>query len=157
MSAETSQRGPIIQKQPGPMPPVSFDGPGLQGVVFTLNSGSGKPTHTLTITGQTAVTTNYAFLQGAWQGDGPTAKEFTGSLTDGVVSITCSWVNGMGGVNTLIGRITEASPIIAASPIAGNLWTLSGNVVVTNGQGAVTSGGPGAVSGEGRRPEVNAL
>jgi hypothetical protein len=152
MQTQIPQGGTIVQRQPNPTtPPVTFDGPGLQGVAFTLRSGSGKPTHTLTITGQTTVTANYAFLQGTWQGDGPTPKNFTGSLTDGVVSITCSWANGMGGTNTLIGRISVGSPIIV------NLWALNGNVVVTNGQGAVVPGaGPGAVSGEGRAPEINA-
>ena len=33
-------------------------------------------------------------------------------------------------------------------------WELNGNVVVTNGQGSIVAGGPGAVSGEGSPPQV---
>ena len=140
----------MIPIKPHPEIPFNFDGPSLQGVVFTLKSSSDKPTHTLTITSQTYVSENFAFIQGTWQGDGPTAKDFTGSLTDGTVSMTCSWTNGMSGVNTLIGRVTPVSQIVA------NGWQFSGSVVVTS-NGAVVQGGPGAVSGEGRPPQVGAL
>jgi hypothetical protein len=76
------------------------------------------------------------------------AKEFTGSITDGTVSITCSWANGMNGTNTLMGRIIPTSRIVA------NRWELTGNVVATDGAGNVVAGGPGMVSGEGSAPEV---
>ena len=140
----------MILKEPFPPFQFEFDGPNLEGVVFTLKSSSDKPTHTLTITSQTYVSENFAFIEGTWQGDGPTAKDFTGSLTDGTVSMTCSWTNGMSGVNTLIGRITPVSQIVA------NGWQFTGSVVVTS-NGAVVQGGPGAVSGEGRPPEIGAL
>ena len=131
---------------------TTFDGPSLQRVIFHLKSNNpnnpGAPDHTLAITSQTSVNANFAFIEGTWQGDGPSAKNFTGSLTDGAVSITCSWANGMGGTNTLMGKIVPGSRYVA------NLWVLNGNVVVTNGAGSVVAGGPGMVSGEGRAQEV---
>jgi hypothetical protein len=140
----------IVKQEPFPPFQFIFGGPSLEGVVFTLISSSNKPNHTLTIKSQTYVSQNFAFIQGTWQGDGPTAKDFTGSLTDGVVSMTCSWPNGMTGVNTLIGRVTPVSQI------ASNGWQFDGSVVVTS-NGAVVQGGPGALSGEGRAPQVSAL
>ena len=110
-----------------PIDPFLFDGPSFQDFVFHLKSSSGAPNHTLTITSQTSVNTNFAFIRGTWQGDGPNAKNITGSVTDGTVSLTASWANGMGGTNTLIGRLTPASRIVAFPP----RWELSGNVVVT--------------------------
>jgi hypothetical protein len=128
---------------------TAFDGPFLQGVIFHLKSNNpgnpNAPNHTLEITSQTSVSSNFAFVEGNWQGDGPSAKRFTGSLTDGTVSLTCSWANGMSGTNTLVARVAPASQIIA------NRWDLNGNVVVTNGTGSIVSGaGPGMVSGEGQ-------
>ena len=133
-----------------PIDPFLFDGPSIQNFVFHLKSSSNAPNHTLTITSQTSVNTNFAFIQGTWQGDGPNAKNITGSITDGTVSLTASWANGMGGTNTLVSRLTPASRIPAFPP----RWELNGNVVVTNAQGSIVSGGPGAVSGEGSPPEV---
>ena len=80
----------------------------------------------------------------------PTQNNITGSITDGTVSLTASWANGMGGTNTLVGRLTPASRIVAFPP----RWELNGNVVVTNAQGGIVAGGPGAVSGEGSPPQV---
>jgi hypothetical protein len=127
-----------------------FDGPSFQNFVFHLKSSSNAPDHTLTITSQTSVNTNFAFIEGTWQGDGPNAKHITGSITDGTVSLTASWANGMGGTNTLVGRLTPASRIVAFPP----RWELNGVVVVTNAQGSIVPGGPGAVSGEGSPPQV---
>jgi hypothetical protein len=56
----------------------------------------------------------------------------------------------MGGINTLVGRLTPVSSIVALPP----RWELSGNVVVTSAQGTVAGGGPGAVSGEGSPPRL---
>jgi hypothetical protein len=131
-----------------PIDPFTFDGPSFLNFVFHLKSSSNAPNHTLTITSQTSVSTNFAFIQGTWQGDGPNAKKFTGSITDGTVSITCSWANGMGGTNTLMGRVAPASRIVALP----SRWELSGNVVATDAQGNVVTGGPGMVSGEGAPP-----
>jgi len=136
-----------------PLDPFLFDGPSFVGFVFHLKSGSNAPNHTLTITSQTSVSTNFAFIQGTWQGDGPAAKEFTGSITDGIVSVTCSWANGKGGTNTLMGRIVPFSEVVVAVPG----WELSGNVVVTDVTGNVVSGGPGMVSGPGALPIVGRL
>jgi hypothetical protein len=133
-----------------PIDPFMFDGPSFQNFVFRLKSASNAPDHTLTITSQTPVNTNFAFIEGTWQGDGPNAKHITGSITDGTVSLTASWANGMGGTNTLLGRLTSASRIVAFPP----RWELNGNVVVTNAQGAIVAGGPGAVFGEGSPPQV---
>jgi hypothetical protein len=127
----------------------SFDGPSFLNFVFHLKSSSNAPNHTLTITSQTSVSTNFAFIQGTWQGDGPNAKKITGSITDGAVSLTCSWANGMGGTNTLIGRATPSSRIVAFPP----RWEFSGSVVVTDAQGNIVAGGPGMVSGEGAPPQ----
>jgi hypothetical protein len=132
-----------------PRRPLRFAGPSLEGVVFSLKSNTGAPDHTLTVTAQTFVTVDFAFIQGTWQGNSPPAKSFTGSLTDGTVSMTCSWANGMSGTNTLIARITRASEIYASS------WELSGNVVVTNDTGAIVPGGPGMVTGSGSTPVVS--
>ena len=92
-----------------------------------------------------------AFVEGTWQGDGPNAKHVTGSITDGVVSLTILWANGMGGTNTLVGRLT---PVVSRIPALPPRWELNGNVVVTNAQGDIVPGGPGAVSGEGSPPQV---
>jgi hypothetical protein len=89
--------------------------------------------------------------KGTWQGDGPNAKNITGSIADRTVSLTASWANGMGGTNTLVGRLTPASSRIPAFPPR---WELNGNVVVTNAQGSIVAGGPGAVSGEGSPPQL---
>jgi len=134
-----------------PIDPFLFDGPSFQNFVFQLKSSSNAPNHTLTITSQTSVNTNFAFIQGTWQGDGPNAKQITGSITDGTVSLTASWANGIGGTNTLVGRLT---PVVSRIPVSPPRWELNGNVVVTNAQGSVVSGGPGAVSGEGSPPQV---
>jgi hypothetical protein len=134
-----------------PMDPFLFDGPSFQNFVFRLKSSSNAPNHTLTITSQTSVNTNFAFIQGTWQGDGPNAKQITGSITDGSVSLTASWANGMGGTNTLVGRL---APVVSRIPVFPTAWELNGNVVVTNGQGSIVAGGPGAVSGEGSPPQV---
>jgi hypothetical protein len=131
-----------------PANPSSFDGLSFQSFVFNLKSSTNAPDHTLTITSQTPVSTNFAFIEGTWQGKGSAAKKFTGSITDGAVSITCSWANGMNGTNTLMGRIAPASSIVA------NRWELTGNVVATDGTGNIVAGGPGMVSGEGSAPEV---
>jgi hypothetical protein len=134
-----------------PIDPFLFDGPSFQNFVFHLKSSSNAPNHTLTITSQTSVNTNFAFVEGTWQGDGPNAKHITGSITDGVVSLTILWANGMGGTNTLVGRLT---PVVSRIPALPPRWELNGNVVVTNAQGAIVPGGPGAVSGEGSPPQV---
>jgi hypothetical protein len=127
---------------------AAFDGPSLAGIVFHLKSNNpdnpNAPNHTLEVTSQTPISTNFAFVEGTWRGDGPNAKRFTGSLTDGAVSITCSWANGMSGTNTLMARIAPASRIVA------NRWELTGNVVVADGTGNVVPGGPGMVSGGGQ-------
>ena len=134
-----------------PMDPFLFDGPSFQNFVFRLKSSSNAPNHILTITSQTSVNTNFAFIQGTWQGDGPNAKQITGSITDGTVSLTASWANGMGGTNTLVGRL---APVVSRIPVFPTVWELNGSVVVTNGQGSIVAGGPGAVSGEGSPPQV---
>ena len=46
-----------------------FDGPSFQNFVFHLKSSINAPNHTLTITSQTSVNTNFAFIQGTWQGE----------------------------------------------------------------------------------------
>jgi hypothetical protein len=134
-----------------PIDPFLFDGPSFQNFVFHLKSSSNAPNHILTITSQISVNTNFAFIEGTWQGDGPNAKQITGSITDGTVSLTASWANGMGGTNILVGRLI---PVVSRIPVFPTAWELSGNVVVTNGQGSIVAGGPGAVSGEGSPPQV---
>ena len=62
-----------------PIDPFLFDGPSFQNFVFHLKSSSNAPDHTLTITSQTSVNTNFAFIEGTWHGDGPNAKQITGS------------------------------------------------------------------------------
>jgi hypothetical protein len=121
-----------------PIDPFLFDGPSFQNFVFHLKSSSNAPNHILTITSQTSVNTNFAFIQGTWQGDGPNAKQITGSITDGTVSLTASWANGMGGTNTLVGRL---APVVSRIPVFPTAWELNGNVVVTNGQGSIVAGG----------------
>ena len=129
-----------------------FNGPALQGVVFDLKSSTpGKPNHTLTITLQQPLETTLAFIAGTWQGEGPNAKNFAGSITASPVHITCSWSNGMMGANGSTGMNALVGDILPASRIPGNptgRWVLKGSVVVTDGQGNVVPGaGPGMVSG----------
>jgi hypothetical protein len=57
----------------------------------------------------------------------------------------------MGGTNTLVGRL---APVVSRIPVFPTGWELNGNVVVTNGQGSIVAGGPGALSGEGSPPQV---
>ena len=130
-----------------PIDPFLFDGPSFQNFVFHLKSSSNAPNHTLTITSQTSVNTNFAFIQGT----SGAQENITGSITDGTVSLTASWANGMGGINALVGRLT---PVVSRIPAFPPQWELNGNVVVTNGQGSIVAGGPGAVSGEGSPPQV---
>ena len=126
-----------------------FQGPNLQGYVFVLKSGSNHPDHTLTIKSRMPISANFAFIEGSWQGEGPSPKNFTGSLTDGSVSTTCSWQNGMGGTNTLMGKLVPDN-------LRAFLWKLSGTVGVTDSGGNVVAGaGPGMVSGDGHAPLVN--
>jgi len=130
-----------------------FSGPTLQGVVFELKSGtSGKPNHTLTIVLQQPMDTTLAFISGTWQGDGPNAKNFAGSITAGPVRITCSWPNGMMGPNGRTGMNALVGHVVPASRVPGNptgRWHLDGTVIVTDGQGTVVPGaGPGMVSGD---------
>jgi hypothetical protein len=134
-----------------PIDPFFFEGPSFENFVFHLKSSSNAPNHTLTIKSQSSVNTYFAFVEGTWQGDGPNAKQITGSITDGTVSLTASWANGMGGTNILVGRLT---PVVSRIPAFPPRWELNGNVVVTNAQGAIVAGGPGAVSGEGSPPQV---
>ena len=94
--------------------------------------------------------TNFAFIEGTWHGDGPNAKQNYWFDHRRDIFLTASWANGMGGTNTLVGRLTPASRIVAFPA----RWELSGNVVVTNAQGSIVPGGPGMVSGEGSPPEV---
>jgi len=46
-----------------PIDPFLFDGPSFQNFVFHLKSSSNAPNHTLTITPQTSMNTNFAFIQ----------------------------------------------------------------------------------------------
>jgi hypothetical protein len=135
---------------PHPIDQLPFGGPSFENFVFRLKSSSNSPEHTLTITSQTSVNANFALIEGTWQGEGPSAKRFTGSITDGNVYLAVSWQNGMGGTNTLVGMLAPVSRIVAFPP----RWELSGNVVATNAQGAIVAGGPGMVSGEGSPPQV---
>jgi hypothetical protein len=142
------------------------DVPNLLGFVFVLKSSSNKPDHTLTILSQSFTSAEFASIQGTWQGDGPSPKDITGDITTQLVIdplpafqaarhgnriifpptpiwITVQWgPNGMGGTNTLSGTL---------APNGTNIWHLDGTVVVTNGAGTVVPGGPGEVSGDGKR------
>lgn len=129
-----------------------FNGPTLQGVVFELKSSTpGKPNHILTITLQQPLDATNAFIAGTWQGEGPTPKNFAGSITAGPVHITCSWPNGMMSANGRTGMNALVGNVVPASRILGNpmgRWHLDGSVVVTDGEGNVVPGaGPGMVSG----------
>jgi hypothetical protein len=140
------------------------DVPNLKGFVFVLKSSSNKPDHTLSILSQTFTSTDFASIQGTWQGDGPTAKDITGDITSRLytypapafsqearqgdrlivfptfVWIAFHWANGMGGQNILSGTLV---------PNGTNVWHLNGTVVVTDSTGNVVPGGPGDVSGDG--------
>jgi hypothetical protein len=142
------------------------DVPNLLGFVFVLKSSSNKPDHTLTILSQSFTSAEFASIQGTWQGDGPSPKDVIGDITTQLVIdplpafqaarhgnriifpptpiwITVQWgPNGMGGTNTLSGTL---------APNGTNIWHLDGTVVVTNGAGTVVPGGPGEVSGDGKR------
>ena len=126
----------------------------LQGFAFVLKSSTpNKPDHTLWIRLQTSLTSisDAAFIEGSWQGDGE-PKRFTGAITGSPTDIVCAWgPNGMGGQNTLIGKL---SPVVTR-PALPREWQLNGTVVVTDSSGAVVSGGPGMVSGIGEVKLVN--
>lgn len=137
-----------------PPPPTVFDvydGPSLLNFVFQLKSSENAPDHTLTITSQTSVSRSFAFIQGTWQG-GKSQRQFTGTISDGTVRLTCSWANGMEppGANTLMGTVVPAS-----GNAAPQRWEFSGNVIATDDQGNVTTGGPGMVAGEGGPPVLS--
>jgi hypothetical protein len=125
-----------------------FNGPTLQGKGFELvSSDPSKANHILTITQQAAVAADdsIAFIAGTWQGDGPNVKNFVGSITASPVRITCSWINGMNGLNALVGHVVSASRL-PGGPEAR--LRLDATVVVTDDQGNVLQGhGPGQVSG----------
>jgi PASTA domain len=142
------------------------DVPNLLGFVFVLKSSSNKPDHTLTILSQNFTSAEFASIEGTWEGDGPSPKDITGDITTQLlidpgpafraarhgnriitvpptpIWITFHWPNGMGGTNTLSG---------ALAPNGTNIWQLDGTVVVTNSAGTVVPGGPGEVSGDGKR------
>jgi hypothetical protein len=126
-------------------PPV-YSGPSFQGLSFDLLSSNGKPAHTLTIQTQTNGFFNTAYITGTWQGDGPTARQITGTIVDinGNITITVSWANGQGGSNTLSGSITWVPELAFYQ----SHWLLQGSVTVTDGFGNIVPGaGPGNVSG----------
>jgi hypothetical protein len=129
-------------------PKTRFLGPSFDGFVFVLKSNdSSKANHTLTIKSQTSVDFIIASIQGTWQGDGPNAKPFGGSilrLKDLQISLT--WANGMGGHNTLTGKLTKLPAINA---LEGNLWHLAGSVTAFNSDNEQVPGGPGNVAGNG--------
>lgn len=138
----------------------AFTGPTLQGVTFELKSSTpGKPNHMLTIAVQQPLDASVAFIAGTWQGDGPNAKNVSGSITASPVRITCSWSNGMMGANGKTGMNALVGHVVPASRVPGNptgRWNLSGSVVVTDGQGDVVPGaGPGAVSGGELPPTIH--
>jgi hypothetical protein len=94
-----------------------------------------------------------ASIQGTWQGDGPSAKNFVGTiLSVNAPSITLSWANGMDGHNTLSGRLTPVSAIIVFQE---NTWHLNGSVTAYDANNEpITGAGPGNVSGNGHPPFV---
>jgi hypothetical protein len=130
-----------------------FIGPSFKGFVFILKSDSDKPNHTLTITSQTSIDLILASIQGTWQGDGPSAKNFTGTIIHprgaSHISLTLSWANGMNGHNTLAGTLTH---VPVTNVLEENLWHLAGNVVSYDANNNPTGGGPGHVSGNGEPP-----
>jgi hypothetical protein len=131
-------------------PTTTFLGPSFEGFVFVLKSDSNKPNHTLTITSQTSVDFIIASIQGTWQGDGPSAKPFGGTilrLKD--LQISLSWANGMSGHNTLTGKLTK---VPAIDVLQENLWHLAGSVTAFNADNEPVPGGPGNVSGNGALP-----
>jgi hypothetical protein len=130
---------------PIPPPWLVFDGPSLLNVVFTLKSLENAPTHFLRIMSQTSISRNFAFIQGTWQGDGPTPKQFIGTISDGTIRLTCSWARG-DDPNIDVGRNTLMGTVFPADT---QHWVLVGNVVATDAEGEITSGGPGMVTGEG--------
>ena len=135
------------------IPKTKFLGPSLEGFVFILKSASGKSDHTLTITSQTSIDFLIASVQGTWQGDGPSAKNFAGTiLSVNAPSITLSWANGMNGHNTLSGRLT---PVSAITVFQENAWHLNGSVTAYDANNEpITGAGPGNVSGNGHPPFV---
>jgi hypothetical protein len=137
-----------------------FLGPSFEGFVFILKSESDKPAHKVTITSQTSIDVVLASIKGTWQGDGPSAKPFTGMIIHFPrgpykVSITLTWVNGMEntdgmyGHNTLTGNLTH---VPATNVLLEKLWHLDGQVVAYDPSGVPTDGGPGKVSGNGEPP-----
>lgn len=128
-------------------PTGRFLGQSFENFVFVLKSDSGKPSHTLTIKSQTSIDFIIAAIQGTWQGDGPSAKPFAGTIIRlKVLQISLSWANGMGGHNTLAGVLTK---VPTNNVLEENLWHLAGSVTAYNADNEKVPGGPGNVSGNG--------
>jgi hypothetical protein len=101
MSTQTKD-DPLLRIDP------TYTGPNYQGFHFTLVSGSGKPTHTLTIITQASeLLTETASITGDWKGDGA-AKSITGLITDNGGGIDCGWTTP-NGKNVLQGTLTYSS------------------------------------------------
>ncbi len=156
------QGPPVPPYEPPPKqepPPPPYIGPDYQGFIFTLLSGSDKPTHTLTIDAQYKEPTiaKTAYITGTWQGDGE-PKAMTGVITDNGGSINCGWNNlSMNPTvhNNLVGTLSYGTGNLGqVRPSAYLKGTVTSYVYGTT---TVRPGGPGNVSGEGAPPLSAAL
>ena len=152
-------QGPPIQPPPKkpPPPPPRYAGPSYQGFLFILYSADNKPTHKLSIATQ-AVDARFSYtasITGTWSNEDDTNPHpITGVINSDGEAINCSWPNGDGGKNNLVGTLSSYSTTgklgqVQAQPSA----YLNGSVTVYDANGNVSSSmGPGNVSGEGYGP-----
>lgn len=138
-----------------------YSGPDFQGfncaVGHTNPSGNG---HTFTIETQSgSATSNTDTVTVLWQGEGAGgggAKQITGTITyvNGVATITFSWTDGKGDINTFTGTITWQGPEHDGYVEVPGHWVVTGGVTITgpNGQVIVT---PAQANGAGQGPGIS--
>ena len=150
-----------MTRQPGPPPPSPpYSGPNYQGFVFVLPSSSGAPTHILAIsTQQNENIAEMAYITGLWYpSENPTNQNSViGQIGGNGGVISCVWGLTSNGYHELLGTLTYNAGGVGKFG-QGLGWPsayLDGDVAVYVG-GNPQSGGPGHVSGWGRRPILTA-
>jgi hypothetical protein len=144
-----------------PEPPQPYTGPDFTGFIFSpLTSSSDKGPFTLKILTQAdTLFLHQANITGTW-GNGGT-NPITGFIRqdNGILNLTCMWI-GKNYTHTLIAELTYTSgsfvevrgldnlPVEAFIPPTA---TLNGSVAVVDNNWNPVAGGPGEVSGPGKR------
>jgi hypothetical protein len=162
MPREPNGEGNGGGKPPPPPPPHHpYSGPNYAGFVFVLSSGSGKPTHILSISTQENQNIDYmANITGLWypKGDDSNAKPITGYIAGNGDAINCNWSPpSSGGYNVLQGTLTYNAGSGPGGEVAEPSAYLDGDVTSYDANGNVQPGkGPGPVSGTGEKQPLRA-